>query len=79
MSIIVTGVLVGAGVAGIAVIAPAVKQAMDMAPFIYANTRCSARTGALLTPANYNEILSSTSYREMPVNGMMPSLRTSMV
>lgn len=64
MSIIVTGVLAGAGIAAIAVIAPAVKQAMDMAPFLYANTRCSARTGKLLTTANYAELLSSNSYKE---------------
>lgn len=65
MSILVTGVLTGAALAGIIVIAPAVKQAVDLAPFLYANTRCSARTGALLTQNIYSELLASSSVSEL--------------
>lgn len=65
MSLLVTGVLTGAAVAGIVVIAPAVKQAVKLAPFLYANTRCSARTGALLTQNNYSELYASSSVQEM--------------
>lgn len=65
MSVLLYGVLAGATLAGIVVIAPAVKQATDLAPFLYANTRCSARTGSLLTQNTYSEMLASSSVQEL--------------
>lgn len=64
MSLIVTGVLAGATLAGVVVIAPAVKQALDLAPFLYANTRCSARTAALLSQNFYSDIAAASSKQE---------------
>lgn len=51
-------------IAGV-VIAPTVKLAMDVAPYLYTNTRCSARAGRLLRRKEYETMLGSSSMREV--------------
>lgn len=47
------------------VIGPAVKMALDIAPFLYTNTRCSAKTGLILTKKTYNSLLAATYLKEV--------------
>lgn len=59
---IVTGAsILAAGV----VIAPAVKFAVDLSPFLYANTKCSARMGLLLQKKFYDELVSTSYVKEL--------------
>ena len=66
-NLIVAGVIGGSLLAGAIVIIPTVKMAIDMAPFIYANTRASARSGMILDKKKYSELVSSGSFKEMLV------------
>lgn len=47
------------------VIAPTIKIAMDIAPFLYTNTRCSARSGLILDKKMYDSLLGATYIREV--------------
>lgn len=51
-------------IAGV-VIAPTVKLAMDVAPHLYTNTRCSARAGLILGRKEYETMTGSTSMKEV--------------
>lgn len=65
MSGTIIAIAIGASVlAGAVVIIPTVKMAIDLAPYIYATTRCSARSGMLLNKKKYQELLGSSSYNE---------------
>lgn len=65
----VVGIIVGgAVVAGIVAIAPTVKMGLDMAPYLYANTRCSARAGLILKKKDYDQLISSPTIEEAYAN-----------
>lgn len=49
---------------GITII-PAIKIAMEMAPFLYLNTKCSARAGLILQRKFYDELLSASYAKEL--------------
>ncbi|MDA1196345.1 MAG: V-type ATPase subunit [Nanoarchaeota archaeon] len=55
----------GAAVAGLVVIAPITKYALDMYPYLYANTRCASRAGLLLTKKHYDDLLGAGSIEEV--------------
>jgi vacuolar-type H+-ATPase subunit C/Vma6 len=62
----IIGVVVGGSIiAGIVAISPAVKIGLDMAPYLYANTRCSARSGLILKKKDYDQLISSISLNEL--------------
>ncbi|MFH2028008.1 MAG: V-type ATPase subunit [Nanoarchaeota archaeon] len=57
--------VIGATLIGsVIVLAPVTKYALDMYPFLYANTRCSSRSGLLLSKKVYEELLAATSKEE---------------
>ena len=64
MNITIPFVVGAATLAGIAVIAPVTKYALDIYPYLYANTRCSSRLSMLLTKKSYEELLATTSKEE---------------
>lgn len=47
------------------VIAPTVKMALNIAPYLYTNTRCAAKTGLILSVKQYDSLLSTTYEREL--------------
>jgi vacuolar-type H+-ATPase subunit C/Vma6 len=51
-------------IGGFLIIAPSVKLALDLAPYIYSNTRCSARTGLIINKTKYDELLSASYGKE---------------
>ncbi|MGM5485060.1 MAG: V-type ATPase subunit [Nanobdellota archaeon] len=55
----------GSVIVGVVAIAPTVKMAVDMAPFLYANTRCSSRAGLMLKKKGYEQLVGSASMREL--------------
>ena len=55
----------GATLASLVVIAPITKYALDMYPYLYANTRCASRAGLLLTKKHYDDLLSVNSIEEV--------------
>lgn len=58
-------IVVGASVlAGAFVIYPATMYALDMSPYLYANTRCSARSGLILTRQQYDSFIAASSQKE---------------
>lgn len=63
---IIIPIVIGASVlaAGV-VIVPTVKFAVDLSPFLYANTKCSVRTGLLLKKKFYDELLSTSYVKEL--------------
>lgn len=65
MDIIVAAVVIFAIIVGVAVIAPTVKMALDLAPYLYANTRCAARTGLLLDRRKYDGLLAAGYEKEL--------------
>lgn len=65
MDSVVGVAIVGAVVAGIVAIAPSIKMALDLAPYLYANTRCSARSGLILKKKDYEQLLGATSMKEL--------------
>ncbi|MDP7179907.1 MAG: V-type ATPase subunit [Candidatus Woesearchaeota archaeon] len=64
MDVTIPLVIGAATLAGVVVIAPVTKYALDIYPFLYANTRCSSRLSFLLTKKSYEELLASTSKDE---------------
>lgn len=68
METIIGAVIAGSIIAGIVAIAPAVKIGLDMAPYLYANTRCSARAGLILKKKDYDQLISSNSLNELYSN-----------
>jgi V/A-type H+-transporting ATPase subunit C len=58
-------VIGGATLAGIAVIAPVTKYALDIYPYLYTNTRCSSRLGLLFNKKFYEELIAATSVKEV--------------
>ncbi len=64
MSITIPLVIGFSALAGFVVIAPVTKFALDIYPFLYANTRCSSRISMLLRKKSYEELLSTTSKEE---------------
>lgn len=58
--------VIGLSVTGsLAVVIPTVKYAMNLAPYLYANTRCSARSGFLLSSKHYADLLDANSIKEV--------------
>ncbi len=64
MDLLVPSVVGIATIGGLVVIAPTVKFALDLAPFLYTNTRCSARNGLLLSKKEYDDLISAGSRKE---------------
>ena len=64
MDITVPFVIGAATLAGVVVIAPVTKYALDMYPYLFANTRLSSRLGLLLDKKGYDELLAATSSKE---------------
>ncbi|MFC1800840.1 V-type ATPase subunit [Nanoarchaeota archaeon] len=63
---LVVPAVVGIGTLGaLAVIVPTIGQALKMQPYLYANTRCSARSGFLLKDNNYAEMMQVTYPKEL--------------
>ncbi|MFH1590590.1 MAG: V-type ATPase subunit [archaeon] len=61
----VTLTVIGVTTLGAAVaIAPSIKVSLDLAPYMYTNTRCSAKLGLILKPKTYNEIIAASTERE---------------
>ena len=57
--------VVGSSIAaGALVIYPATMYALDMSPYIYANTRCSARSGLILNKQQYDSLIAASSQKE---------------
>ncbi|MFH1849382.1 MAG: V-type ATPase subunit [archaeon] len=65
MDITIPFIVGAAGLAGVAVIAPATKYALDIYPHLYANTRCASRSGSLLSKKVFEELLAATSTEEL--------------
>ena len=65
MDVTIPLVVGAATLAGVVVIAPVTKYALDIYPFLYANTRCSSRLSFLLTKKSYEELLAATSKDEV--------------
>lgn len=65
MDILIGAVILFALLVSAVVIAPTVKMAMDIAPFLYTNTRCSARSGTILTRKEYDGLLACTYEKEI--------------
>lgn len=58
--------VVGSSIAaGAFVIYPATMYALDMSPYIYANTRCSARSGLILNKQQYDSFIAASSQKEV--------------
>ena len=65
----IIGIVVGGSIiVGIVAVAPTVKIGLDMAPYLYANTRCSARAGLILKKKDYDQLISSNSIIELQSN-----------
>lgn len=63
---ILVGAVAGFGiVVGGIVVAPTVKMAVDVAPFLYTNTRCAAKSGMILQKKDYDSLVSAVSLREV--------------
>lgn len=65
MDIIIGAVIVFVLIISAVVIAPTVKIAMDIAPYLYTNTRCSARAGLILDRKAYESLAGATSTKEI--------------
>jgi vacuolar-type H+-ATPase subunit C/Vma6 len=65
MDSIIGIVVAGSVIAGIIAIAPTIKVGLDMAPYLYANTRCSARAGLILKKKEYDQLIASSSLEEL--------------
>ncbi len=65
MDIIIGAVIGFTLLVALVVITPTVKIAMDIAPFLYTNTRCSARSGAILDRKRYDSMLATTYTKEL--------------
>ncbi len=59
-------IVVGSSIAaGAFVIYPATMYALDMSPYIYANTRCSARSGLIVNKQQYDSFTAASSQKEV--------------
>ncbi len=65
MDTIVAVAIAGSVLAGVIAIAPTIKVGLDMAPYLYANTRCSSRSGLILKKKEYEQILGASSIQEV--------------
>lgn len=65
MDYVVPLVIGASTVAGAFVIYPATIFALDISPYLYANTRCSARSGLILNKQNYDSLMSAASQKEV--------------
>jgi len=65
MDIIAPAVIGLATVGALAVIVPTIGQSMKMQPYLYANTRCSARSGFLLKEKDYSEMCQVSYAKEL--------------
>tara|TARA_Y100000310_G_scaffold314606_1_gene364137 strand:+ start:1551 stop:2591 length:1041 start_codon:yes stop_codon:yes gene_type:complete len=64
MGITIPFIVGAAALAGFVVIAPVTKYALDIYPYLYANTRCSSRLSLLLNKKSYEELLAANSKTE---------------
>lgn len=65
MDILVGGIIFFSLIVAAVVIGPTVKMAVDIAPFLYTNTRCSARSGNILRRKTYDSLLATTYIKEV--------------
>ena len=65
MDTIVAVAIAGSVLAGVIAIGPTIKVGLDMAPYLYANTRCSSRSGLILRKKEYEQLLGASSIQEV--------------
>ncbi|MDD9953476.1 MAG: V-type ATPase subunit [Candidatus Woesearchaeota archaeon] len=65
MDIIIGAVIGFVLVVSAVVVGPTVKMAVGVAPYLYTNTRCSAKSGLLLKRKTYDSLLASTYVKEV--------------
>ncbi len=65
MDIIIAAVIGFVLIIAAVVIAPTIKLAIDIAPYLYTNTRCSARAALILTRKDYEALLNCSSQKEL--------------
>ncbi len=59
-------IVVGSSIlAGAFVIYPATMFALDMSPYLYSNTRCSARSGLIINKPKYDSFVAATTQKEV--------------
>ncbi len=65
MDILVASVAGFSIVVGVIVVAPTIKMAVDIAPFLYTNTRCAAKSGMIIDKKGYESLIASSSVKEL--------------
>ncbi len=64
MDIIIGAIILFALLVSAVVVAPTVKMALDVAPYLYTNTRCAAKSALILTKKEYEALLATSSLKE---------------